>query len=860
MKTVEHPLPELFAPKEPVEEEAITATPADFDLVDLTATEATEEEPPESLALPEPVRESSDVELLPKTQPEPITEIATTVPETFDIPVNPPAPSAEEPDQLDKIIDEAIAIFEEEIVEDKKSAESVPAASIPETPAMQFTEPVPGAEVKLDNESRFGKYKLMEKIAVGGMAEMWKAKQIGPEGFEKVVALKRILPSLSENEDFITMFIDEGKVAAQLTHPNIAQIYELGETMGGYYLAMEYIAGKDLRTIMRLARKEKKNLAIPQAVIIAAKLLSGLNYAHRKKGFNNENLNIVHRDVSPQNVLISYEGEVKLVDFGIAKAAAKNSVTLTGALKGKILYMSPEQAWGQAVDRRSDVFSVGTLLYEMLTGKRVFIADNEMAILQKVREWNPPPPSAANARISSRLDAIVLKSIEKDPDKRYQTAEEMREDLDAYLHAEKPPKNLMDLGLFMRTLFKDEIHAEMPEILEIRDDTIDPFEMEKAFEEPIHEVADAEPLPEEPPAVIPSAPIIESIFVEPPPPTEMEEKISEDIISPPESSEFIESPADIESSSDVSISPDLVPSAATQRDKRKKSSRKDKPRRPAPPITAETPKPVEKTPPPAAPAPERISSPVSVKPQKEEIVIDEDFLKPSRSAGTDKKKMLLIGGGAGAIVFIIVMIMLFSGGGKKEVAVPVITPTPTTDLQAVANTNTTATAVAAISTETPTPSPTETSTPRTATRVTLQDADADNTATPTQTPVPTDTPVPTQTPTSTITPSPTQTPVQLGAYIQYPDVKPEALTKVTPEMPKAARQMGVEGNITLQVLVSETGEVLDIEILRAGDQLEKSGCVKAAQDAVMKWVFQPATHKGVPVKTHVNLVLPFRRK
>lgn len=888
MKTVEYPVPDVLKLSKEVPAEETETVPADFDLDGLTATEEEIQEPPKPVpSAPEPVPVKIEE---PVPAPPPPEEVKAEVPVEQAQPVAAPAG---ESDQLDKIIDEAIAIFEEEISEEKRAAAEVPPvpAAPPEVSPPVFTEPVPGAEVKLDSESRFGKYKLIEKIAVGGMAEMWKAKQIGPEGFEKLVALKRILPNLAENEDFITMFIDEGKVAAQLTHPNIAQIYELGETMGGYYLAMEYIAGKDLRSIMRLARKEKKNLAIPQAVLIASKLLSGLSYAHRKKGFNNENLNIVHRDVSPQNVLISYEGEVKLVDFGIAKAAAKNSVTLTGALKGKILYMSPEQAWGQTVDRRSDVFSVGTLLYEMLTGKRVFIADNEMAILQKVREWNPPPPSAANARISSRLDTIVMKAIEKDPDNRYQTADEMREELEAYLHAEKPSKSLMDLGLFMRALFKDDIQSEMPELLELYEgsiEAIDPFEMETA-EAPVAEIAPPPKAPAIEPAEEQIPPAVHAEPAAEPPPTAAEEPAEE-----------LQS-EEVEVKEEVEVSPALVPSAASQkdRDRRKKSGKRDRQRKSALPAAIEEPKPkapesepeLKKAPEPVPvttfpepPAVKAEPSPAPAKPKAEptvqplepaavkgkpkpapvpekmdETLIDEDFLKPSKESVAGKKRTMLIAGGAGAVILIIILIMLMSGGDKKEITVtPTVTPTPTIDPQAVANANSTATAIA-LATETPTPSPTETATPRQMTRVTSEEQ-IQNTPTPTQTPEPTDTPVPTLTPTPTVTPSPTQTPIQLGAYIQYPDVKPEALTKVTPEMPRAARQMGVEGNITLKVLVSETGEVLDIETLRASDQLDKSGCVKAAHDAVKKWVFQPATHKGVPVKTHVNLVLPFRRK
>jgi TonB family protein len=839
LETVEHPLPDKIKPG-PKEVSPEPEVLPDFE-VEETLPDAEEEveeidleEASAEIPFTEDLPVHPDVSSVEMTEQGAVEDKRESAPET-----------ADEKEPLDKIIDEAIAIFDEGFEGDRKDAgeDVVEPPSEPPVEKERYDEPVPGAEVELDSESRFGKYKLIEKIAVGGMAEMWKAKQVGPEGFEKVVALKRILPSLSENDDFITMFIDEGKVAAQLTHPNIAQIYELGETMGGYYLAMEYIAGKDLRSIMRLARKEKKNLAVAQAVLIAMKLLSGLNYAHRKKGFNNENLNIVHRDVSPQNVLISYEGEVKLVDFGIAKAAAKNSITLTGALKGKILYMSPEQAWGQPVDRRSDIFSVGTLLYEMLTGKRVFIADNEMAILQKVRDWNPPPPSAVNARISSRLDAIILKAMEKDPDKRYQTAEEMREELDRFLQYEKPPKKLMDLGFFMRALFKEEIQAEMPELLDDSLETVDPFALELAKTPASSIVQETKPPGDDA--------VIEDADAAGPPETgELAKDTGEQVAADtplkdaPDVPEPVQTVVSAEESEPApEVDRDLVPSAVSAASPVKRASKKARKRADH---RQSEPAPTEKT-------------GSDAMPKTDEFIIDEDFLRPSRSHALDNRKLLYILGGAGAIIIIIILIMTFSGEKKETVPIPAVLPTATINHEATAIANETATAIA-LFTETPSPSPTETATPVPMVPVVRDTPLPTFTPLPTITPTPTDTPVPTETPTPTIAPTTTPTPVQFGAYIQHPEVKPEVLTRVTPEMPPAARHMGVEGNVTLKVLVSETGDVLDVETLSASDQLERSGCVKAAQDAVKKWTFKPGTHQEVPIKTHVNLVVPFRRR
>ena len=233
----------------------------------------------------------------------------------------------------------------------------------------------PAAAVPSSGPDRFGQYEILEKIASGGMAELYKAKRTGVEGFQKIVAIKKILPHLADDEEFVTMFADEAKLAAQLNHPNIIHIYDLGKIQaGGYFIAMEYVDGRDLRGRSSSRRHATLGvpLPVPLAVYIASKVASALDYAHRRRDAEGHELNIVHRDVSPQNILISYEGDIKLCDFGIAKAASKASKTQSGALKGKIQYMSPEQAWGKPIDRRSDLFSLGVVLHELLTGERLF--------------------------------------------------------------------------------------------------------------------------------------------------------------------------------------------------------------------------------------------------------------------------------------------------------------------------------------------------------------------------------------------------------------------------------------------------------------------------------------------------------
>ena len=242
----------------------------------------------------------------------------------------------------------------------------------------------------------FGKYLLLDRISVGGMAEVFKAKSYGVEGFEKIIAIKRILPTMGEDRDFIKMFIDEAKIAGQLAHANICQIFELGRIDGSHFIAMEYIWGKDLLQIQNRLRKIKQQMPVADGVLHRSRrCCEGLDYAHRKRDPLGRPLEIVHRDCSPQNVLVSYEGEVKVIDFGIAKATSRNSRTQAGVLKGKFGYMSPEQVRGLPLDRRSDIFALGTMLYECLTGERLFQGETDFSTLEKVRNVDMPPPRAS---------------------------------------------------------------------------------------------------------------------------------------------------------------------------------------------------------------------------------------------------------------------------------------------------------------------------------------------------------------------------------------------------------------------------------------------------------------------------------
>jgi serine/threonine protein kinase len=313
--------------------------------------------------------------------------------------------------------------------------------------------PPPTPEPPL-RDAEFGPYQLLERVAVGGMAEVFKAKRSGVEGFEKVVAVKRILPHLSENEDFVEMFVHEAKVVAGLTHPNIVQIFDLGRIGRSYYIAMEYVHGRDLRTTLNRAREKGLRLPLDLSLRVVSQVCAALEYAHRKKDERGRPMEIVHRDVSPPNILISFEGDVKLVDFGIAKAATKATrPSDSGVLRGKLLYMSPEQAWGRPIDGRSDVFSLGLVLYELVTGTKAFAgAGSERATVELVRQCVVTPPREVNPRVPEALDRVVMKALAREPDERYPDAGQMQRGLELIL-GDRAPVTARDLARFMELLF-----------------------------------------------------------------------------------------------------------------------------------------------------------------------------------------------------------------------------------------------------------------------------------------------------------------------------------------------------------------------------------------------------------------------
>ncbi|MEZ4360700.1 MAG: protein kinase [Kofleriaceae bacterium] len=306
----------------------------------------------------------------------------------------------------------------------------------------------------------FGKYLLLDRISVGGMAEVFKAKSYGVEGFEKIIAIKRILPSMGEDREFIKMFIDEAKIAGQLQHANICQIFELGRIEGAHFIAMEYIWGKDLLQIQNRLRKVHRSMPVDMACFMLAKVCEGLDYAHRKRDPMGRPLEIVHRDCSPQNVLVSYEGEVKVIDFGIAKAAMRNSRTMAGVLKGKFGYMSPEQVRGLPLDRRSDIFALGTMLYECLTSDRLFQGETDFSTLEKVRNVDIQRPSAINPEIPEEVERIILRALAKDTEDRYQWCGDMLADLQQYLMRQEVVFTAKTLSAWVKELFAPDVERE----------------------------------------------------------------------------------------------------------------------------------------------------------------------------------------------------------------------------------------------------------------------------------------------------------------------------------------------------------------------------------------------------------------
>jgi tRNA A-37 threonylcarbamoyl transferase component Bud32 len=297
-----------------------------------------------------------------------------------------------------------------------------------------------------------GKYELIRQLAVGGMAELYLARTLGIEGFEKLVAIKRILPQYMDDAHFVSMFLNEARLAATLHHPNIAQVFDIGVEQGDYFFSLEYVHGENLGQLASVALDSGVPLSLDAALTLIVGLCAGLHYAHDKLGPDGKPMRIVHRDVSPSNVLVTYDGAIKLVDFGIARQAS-GPQTVASGLKGKVMYMSPEQCLGKPLDRRSDLFSVGTMLYELTTGVQPFADHSRFATLEKIVHGDPAPPSSLVPSYPEALERIVLRALARDPDQRYATALELQGHLEDFAHDTRLRISPLVVARLMSTLF-----------------------------------------------------------------------------------------------------------------------------------------------------------------------------------------------------------------------------------------------------------------------------------------------------------------------------------------------------------------------------------------------------------------------
>ena len=314
---------------------------------------------------------------------------------------------------------------------------------------------MPEAAASSDVGTYFGKYFLLKKLAAGGMGEVYLAKQQGPAGFQKMLVVKKILSHLTESKEFVEAFLGEARLAAQMNHRNIVQVFELGEQDSSYFIAMEYVQGKSLRDLIDTTVRRREKIPAELCRTLAEQICDGASYAHNLTDMAGRSLNLVHRDLNPQNVLISYGGDVKIIDFGIAKSELSTVKTEAGMIKGKFVYMSPEQSLAKKLDKRSDLFAIGISLYEMLTGINPFHKNNIVLTLEAIQRYEPPPPSEYDPSYAP-FDPIIAKALAKDRDRRYSDAGEMQDDLRRIVL----PRPAERLGPFISRLFRAQLEEE----------------------------------------------------------------------------------------------------------------------------------------------------------------------------------------------------------------------------------------------------------------------------------------------------------------------------------------------------------------------------------------------------------------
>jgi eukaryotic-like serine/threonine-protein kinase len=319
----------------------------------------------------------------------------------------------------------------------------------PVTAGLHAPAPTPGPVVQ--EFVTLGRYQLLSRLAVGGMAEVYLARQGELSGFKTLVVVKKVLPHLAAKPDFINMFLDEARIASMLDHPNIVRITEVGRTESEYFLAMELVQGKPLSSILQQSERAKTPLPHNLGALIVANAAAGLHHAHQLTDASGNLLGLVHRDISPQNIMVSFEGSVKVIDFGIARALGRLGDTNSGSLKGKLGYMAPEQARGEPVDARADIFSLGVVLWECVAGRRLFLRENELATLRAV-VYEPIPSASKFAQVDTALDAIVRRATARNSKERFQTAEEMRIALEQWVFT-SGGASTHDLSTLMKSWF-----------------------------------------------------------------------------------------------------------------------------------------------------------------------------------------------------------------------------------------------------------------------------------------------------------------------------------------------------------------------------------------------------------------------
>jgi eukaryotic-like serine/threonine-protein kinase len=298
------------------------------------------------------------------------------------------------------------------------------------------------------------RYRVLKRLASGGMAEVFVAESAGIEGFRKQVAIKRVLPQLSKKEQFIAMFLDEARLSAHLSHSNVVSVFDIGVGDGTYFIVMEYVDGADLKAVMDHSRKIARPVPVEAAVYVATRICQGLAYAHELKS-DGKPLQIIHRDITPANVLITRYGEVKIVDFGLAKASSQLAASDAGVIKGKFGYLAPETVMEKPVDQRVDVFAVGIILWEMLAGKRLFLGDTDFQTVRLVRDAVIPALPGINRAVPAELDTIVKRALARDPDARYLTAHDLGRDLVRFLFRHGKPVADEDIAELVNSAMGD---------------------------------------------------------------------------------------------------------------------------------------------------------------------------------------------------------------------------------------------------------------------------------------------------------------------------------------------------------------------------------------------------------------------